>query len=178
MKLSMHTMAVDSFVPMLESLSAILDKGETHAKAAKLDLVNAKLAPDMFTLTQQVQLACDHAADTAARLSGEKAPTRTNDEKTIADLKARIATTVAFLRSLPATAFDGADHLDCTFPIPNNAKLLIVMDGLQFLRAWALPHFYFHVVTAYDILRHNGVVLGKQDYLSQVGAFIRPNAKA
>ena len=96
------------------------------------------------------------------------------DEKTIVDLKARIAKTVAYLRSLPAAAFEGAEDRDCTIPIPNDPKLVIAMNGLQFLRCWALPHFYFHVVTAYDILRHNGVVIGKQDYLSQVGAFVRP----
>lgn len=174
MKISMHTMAVDSFVPLLESLSQILDKGDAHAKAAKLDLVSARLAPDMFTLAQQVQLACDNASNGAARLCDQSAPAQADDEKTIADLRARIAKTVAYLRSLPAAAFEGAEERDCTIPIPNDPKLVIAMNGLQFLRAWALPHFYFHVVTAYDILRHNGVVIGKRDYLSQVGAFIRP----
>ena len=174
MKISMHAMSVDSFVPMLESLSQILDKGEAHAKAAKLDLVDARLAPDMFTLKQQVQLACDNASNGAARLCGQSAPAHADDEKTIADLKARIAKTVAYLRGLPAVAFEGAEERDCSFPIPNDPKLIIAMNGLQFLRAWALPHFYFHIVTAYDILRHNGVVIGKRDYLSQVGAFIRP----
>jgi hypothetical protein len=95
---------------------------------------------------------------------------------TIADLKARIAKAVAYLKSLPASAFNGAEERDCTIPIPNDAKLVIAMNGLQFLRAWALPHFYFHVVTAYDILRHEGVVIGKRDYLFQVGQFVRPRA--
>lgn len=174
MKISMHATAVDSFVPMLESLSQILDKSDAHAKAAKLDLVNARLAPDMYTLAQQVRLACDNASNGAARLCGQSAPARADDEKTIADLKARIAKTVAYLRSLPAEAFEGAEDRDCNIPIPNDPKLVIAMNGVQFLRCWALPHFYFHVVTAYDILRHNGVVIGKRDYLSQVGAFIRP----
>jgi len=176
MNISMHTMSVDTFVPMLESLSAILDKGAAHAKSAKLDLVNARLAPDMFTLAQQVQLACDNACESAARLSAQKPATFANDETTIADLKERIAKAVAYLKNLPASAFSGAEERDCTIPIPNDAKMVIAMNGVQYLRAWALPHFYFHVVTAYDILRHEGVVIGKRDYLSQVGQFVRPRA--
>jgi len=178
MNISMHTMSVDSFVPMLESLSAILDKGEAHAKAAKLDLVNARLAPDMYTLAQQVQIACSNARDGAGRLAGQKPPRSQDDERSIAELKALIAKTVAYFRGLPASAFEGAEERDCSIPMPNNPDMGFQMNGLQFLRAWALPHFYFHVVTAYDILRHNGVEIGKQDYLSQAGAFIRPTGKA
>ncbi len=176
MTISMHTMSVDTFVPMLESLSLILDKGAAHAKAAKLDLVNARLAPDMYTLAQQVQLACDNACNGAARLCAQEPAEFADDETIIADLKVRIAKSVAYLKGLPASAFAGAEERDCSLPIPNDDKLMIVMNGLQFLRAWALPHFYFHVVTAYDILRHNGVVIGKRDYLSQVGQFVRPRA--
>ncbi len=172
MKISMHTMAVDTFVPMLESLSQILDKGEAHAKANKLDLVNAKLAPDMYTLARQVQLACDHASNGTARLAGQEASARADDEKTVADLKARIAKTIAFVRALPVSAFEGAEERDCIIAIPNTAKMVIAMNGLQFLRAWALPHFYFHLVTAYDILRHNGVEIGKRDFLAHVGPYI------
>ena len=95
-------------------------------------------------------------------------------ETTLEGLQAQIDRTQKDLRSLPAAAFEGAEARDCSIPIPND--LTIVMNGLDFLRAWALPHFYFHVVTAYDILRHDGVALAKQDYLSQVGAFIRPSA--
>src|SRR5215467_8231577 len=109
MNISMHTMSIDSFVPMLESLSAILDKGEAHAKGAKLDLVNARLAPDMYTLAQQVQLACSNACEGAARLVAQKPPTFADDEATIAALKTRIAKSVAYLKSLPASAFDGAE---------------------------------------------------------------------
>jgi uncharacterized protein len=167
----MHTMAVDSFVPMLENLSAILDKGAAYAKSTKLDLVNARLAPDMFTLAQQVQLACDHARDGVSRLTGRNPPPVENHEKSLDDLRDRIANTVEYLKLSEASAFDGAEDRDCSIPLPNNR--VIVMNGLQFLRTWALPHFYFHVVTAYDILRHNRVVIGKQDYLSQVGAFTR-----
>jgi|SRR5215813_3367207 len=168
----MHTMAIDSFVPMLESLSAILDKGAAHAKSTGLELVSARLAPDMFTLVQQVQLACDHARDSVSRLTGKEPPRVENSERSLDDLKARIANTITCLNSIEARAFEGAEDRDCSIPIPNN--LVISMNGLQFLRVWALPHFYFHVVTAYDILRHHRVVIGKQDYLSQVGSFIRP----
>ena len=170
--ITMHTMAVDSFAPMLESLSACLDKGEAHARAKGLDLITARLAPDMFTLAQQVQQACHAAADCISRLTGRGAAAMAAPETTHAGLKAQIARTVAALRSVPEPAFAGAEARDCSIEIPGD--LVIVMDGLQLLRAWSLPHFYFHVVTAYDILRHHGVEIGKKDYVSQVGSFIRP----
>jgi uncharacterized protein len=172
MMISMHTMAVDSFAPMLESLAAVLDNGAAHAADTRLDLMEARLAPDMFTLGRQVQMACDYASGGVSRLTGKEPPHFENDEKTIDDLKTRIARTVDHVRSADAAAFVGAEDRDCSVPIPND--MVIAMNGLQFLRAWTLPHFYFHVVTAYDILRHHGVVIGKQDYLSQVGAFVRP----
>ena len=172
MRISIHTMSVDSFVPMLESLSAILDKGGAYSKTTGLDLLNARLAPDMFTLAQQVRLACDHARDGVSRLMGRNpSPVVENREKSLNDLRNRIAEAVAYLERSEPAAFDGAEDRDCSIPLPNNR--VISMDGLQFLRAWTLPHFYFHVVTAYDILRHNQVAIGKQDYLSQVGGFIR-----
>jgi len=165
-------MAVNSFVPMLESMTQWLGKGAAHAKGKDLDLVNARLAPDMFTLAQQVQQACHYARDGVARLTGQASAIREEAETTLPGLEAQIARTLDHVRSIPAGAFDGAEERDCSIPIPND--MIIKMDGLDFLRAWALPHFYFHVVTAYDILRHIGVALGKQDYLSQVGAFVRP----
>ena len=172
MKISMHTMAVDTFVPMLESLTAILGKGAAHPESAKVDLVNARLAPDMFTLAQQVQQACYYAKDATARLTGRPAAAMEDAEKTFAGLQEQIARTIELVRSVAAAAFDGAEDRDCSIEIPNG--MVIEMDGLRFLRAWSLPHFYFHVVTAYDILRHHGVVIGKQDYGSQVGSLIRP----
>jgi uncharacterized protein len=176
MKISMRTMAIDSFVPMLESLSACLDKGETFAKANGLDLVNAKLAPDMYTLAQQVQLACHHANDCTARLMGHPGRTMGSAGKSMAELKAQIAETQASLREVPAGAIDDSEERDCSMPTGDNA-MMIELNGLQLLRAWALPHFYFHVVTAFDILRNNGVAIGKQDYLSQIGAFVRSLSK-
>jgi hypothetical protein len=176
MKISMHAMAVKSFVPMLESLTQWLGKGAAHAKANNLDLVNARLAPDMFTLAQQVQQACYYARDGVARLTGQASATMEGAETTLPGLEAQIARTLDQVRGIPAGAFDGAEERDCSIPIAND--MIMKMDGLDFLRAWALPHFYFHVVTAYDILRHSGVVIGKQDYLSEVGGFIRPASSA
>jgi hypothetical protein len=172
-KLTLHTLAVDSYVPMLESLSAILDKAAAHAVGESLDLVNARLAPDMYPLAKQVNLACYYATDGTARLAGGPAREVTESKaQTLEDLKRLIAITVSELKKTDPTACAGAERRDCSISIPNG--MTIEMNGLQFLQSWALPHFYFHVVTAYDILRHNGVVIGKQDYLSQVGRFIRP----
>ena len=170
MTISIYTISVDTFVPMLRSLSALLDKGAEHAHAKGLDpdsLVNAKLAPDMFPLARQVQIACDQAKNGTARLTGQEPPSFDDDEKTLADLKARIAKTLAYLDEIRPAAFEDASNRQIAFTL--NDEFALDMDGVQYLRDWALPHFYFHVVTAYDILRHNGVQIGKRDYLSHVG---------
>ncbi|MGB0060599.1 DUF1993 domain-containing protein [Candidatus Binatus sp.] len=180
MKISIYAMATETFVPMLRSLSIILDKGAEHARARKSDpsaLVKARLAPDMYTLAQQVQLACTQACDSVAHLTGGEAPQFKNDEETLDALKARIAQTLDYLQSVRASAFDGAEDRAITIPIPEN-NIEFNMSGLQFLRDWALPHFYFHLVTAYDILRHCGVDIGKRDYLSHVGGYIRQRSPA
>ena len=174
MTITMYTMAVDSFAPMLASLSAILDKAAAHAADTSADLANARLAPDMFSLAQQVQSACHHAQDGVGRLTGRPPSQPEPVGATLDDLKKRIAETVAYLNSVDPAAFAGAEARDCGIEIPGT--IVIDMNGLQFLRAWALPHFYFHLVTAYGILRSQGVTIGKQDYLSQVAAFIRPAA--
>lgn len=174
MTISMYTMSVDSFVPMLESLAGILDKAATHASRQNTDPVRARLAPDMYDLAQQVQMACHYATDTAARLQGKpaRAPAADNDDQSIDDLKRRIAIAIQELKAVARDSLSGSEGCNCNLPIPNG--MMIEMDGLRFLRSWSLPHFYFHVVTAYDILRHNGVTIGKRDYLSQVGQFISP----
>jgi hypothetical protein len=172
MKVSMHAIAEGTFSAMLESLSEWLDKAAAHAETTRQDLVSARLAPDMFTLAQQVQQACYYARDGMARLSGRASVAKPEVATTLAGLKKQIAEALAVVRATPATAFDGADERDCSIPIADGK--LIAMDGLRFLRAWTLPHFYFHVVTAYGILRHSGVALGKYDYLSEIGDFIRP----
>ena len=173
--MSIYGIATKTFVPMLRSLSNLLDKGAEHARANKSDpdaLVTARLAPDMYSLAQQVQLACHQAIDATARLSGKDAAQLENNEKTLEELKARIAKTINYVESVRPDAFEGAEDRKITIPIPEN-NMEFEMNGLQFLRDWALPHFYFHVVTAYDILRHCGVDIGKRDYLSHVGGYIR-----
>jgi uncharacterized protein len=171
MTLSMHTMAVGSFVPMLTSLDAILERGAVFSEAHALDLVQARLAPDMYTLAQQVQQACHYATDAAARLAGRPSAPTDDAQETFAAVRDQIARTLETLSAAPAAAFEGAEQRDCSIEIGGDR--VIEMDGERFLRAWSLPHFYFHVVTAYDILRHHGVQIGKMDYESQVGGFIR-----
>jgi len=174
-KISIYGIATKTFVPMLRSLSHVLDKGAEHARANKSDpsaLLNARLAPDMYTLAQQVQLACRQAIDATARLIGRDAVQLENDEKTLEELRVRIDKTINYVEKVRHDAFEGAEDRKITIPIPEN-NIEFEMNGVQFLRDWALPHFYFHVVTAYDILRHNGVEIGKRDYMSQVGSYIR-----
>lgn len=178
MKISMHSMAIETFVPMLRSMAEVLDKGAAHARAKGIDpseLADARLAPDMFTLIQQVQQATNHAKDSTARLTGAQALTFDDSERTIHDLKSRIARTIEYLNGVPASAFEGAEGREVKIPVPNVGA--IEMNGLQFLRDWAIPHFYFHVVTGYDILRNAGVQIGKRDYLSNIGKYIRPLPK-
>ena len=178
--MSIYGIATKTFVPMLRSLSNLIDKGAEHARANKSDpdaLVTARLAPDMYTLAQQVQLACHQAVDATARLSGKDVAQLENNEKTLEELKVRIAKTINYVESVRPDAFEGAEDRKITIPIPEN-NMEFEMNGLQFLRDWALPHFYFHVVTAYDILRHNGVDIGKRDYLSHVGGYIRQRSPA
>ena len=178
--MSIYGIATKTFVPMLRSLSNLIDKGAEHARANKSDpdvLVTARLAPDMYTLAQQVQLACHQAIDATARLSGKDAAQLENDDKTLEELKVRIAKTINYVESVRPDAFEGAEDRKITIPIPEN-NMEFEMNGLQFLRDWALPHFYFHVVTAYDILRHCGVDIGKRDYLSHVGGYIRQRSPA
>jgi hypothetical protein len=176
----MYAMSIDTFAPMLRSLSANLDKGAQHMDVEKRDgaeLVNARLAPDMFTLARQVQIACDHAKNGSARLMGREAPRFEDDEQTLDELKARIAKTLSYMAGAPVDAFEGAE--DRKIIIPGPGETVFEMTGLQYLRDWALPHFYFHVVTAYDILRHSGVAIGKRDYVGDlVGGYMRPGGAA
>ncbi|HYK24957.1 MAG TPA: DUF1993 domain-containing protein [Steroidobacteraceae bacterium] len=167
MKISMHTMSVEAFVPTLTGLGKILDKAAQHASAKKFDpavLVNARLAPDMFPLAKQVQIACDFAKGAAARLTGQEAPKFEDNEQTIDELKARVARTLDYVKGFGPAAFEGAEDRDIKLSFPNGMSL--EFKGLAFLRDWALPNFYFHAVTAYDILRHNGIEIGKRDYLN------------
>lgn len=174
MKPILYAMSVETCVNVLTSLSGILDKAAQYAEARKFDptvLVNARLAPDMFPLVQQVQIASDHAKGLAARLAGQEPPRFEDNEKTLDDLKARVVKTIDYLRSVPASAFEGAENRKIEMEMRNGMSLS--SDGLRFLRDWALPNIYFHVVTAYDILRHNGVEIGKRDYMGFAGDLIR-----
>jgi hypothetical protein len=161
----MYTMSVETFIPLLRSLSKQLDKAAQHAGSKKFDaavLVNARLAPDMFPLVKQVQIACDFAKNSSARLTGQEPPRFEDNEQTLDELKARIARTLDYLQGLRANAFDGAETRDVKVTVPNAS---FEMKGLAFLKDWALPNFYFHLVAAYAILRHNGVEVGKRDFL-------------
>jgi hypothetical protein len=173
--LSLYELASETFAPMLRALADILDKGAAHAREKKLPataLPTARLAPDMYTLAQQVQLACSNARECVEQLTGHAPKWFDENETTIDELKAHIDATIDYLASIPKRAYDGADRKEIAIPLPDDG-MAIVMNGVQFLRDWGIPHFYFHVVTAYDILRHNGVEIGKRDYLARVGSYIQ-----
>ncbi len=161
----MHAFSAPTFTRMLRNLSAILTKAETYAKAKNFDpavLLNARLAPDMLPLTRQVQIASDAAKGAMARLAGHEAEKIEDTETTFAQLQARIAKTVALVEGYSETQLDGSDKREITLKIPNSE---LKFSGIDFLNTWALPNFYFHITTAYAILRHNGVELGKRDFL-------------
>jgi uncharacterized protein len=166
MKISVPAMSVDVCVRVLSNLSVLLDKGQAYAAARKFDpavLVNARLAPDMFPLSKQVQIACDIAKNGCSRLAGVTPPAFEDKEQTIDELKARIARTVDHLKGIPAGAFEGAEDRD--LKIPAGPEVFLDFKGLDFLQTWLLPNVFFHATTAYAILRHNGVDVGKRDFL-------------
>lgn len=167
MSISMSKASAGRFANMLSNLEALLRKGEAHAEARKFDpavLLQSRLYPDMFPLLRQVQIACDNAKGPVARLAGMEPPKHEDDEKTFADLYARIAKTQAFIASVPAENLDGSEERDIMLKLGPQE---VHFTGLQYLCGFALPNFYFHVVTAYNILRHNGVEIGKRDYIGQ-----------
>lgn len=164
MTISMYQVSIPRFAHMLQNLSAILDKAEAHAEARKIDpsvLPSARLFPDMLPLTAQVRIACDAANGAAARLSGVAAPTF-GDDKTFADMKGRIEKSIAYLKSITPAQVDGTEKKETVVKVAGKD---VTYAGMQFLLARAIPNFYFHVTTAYDILRHNGVEIGKSDFL-------------
>jgi hypothetical protein len=176
MNLSAYDLAIDTFVPMLSTLQSLLGKGAEFAAAKKFDLavlVQARLAPDMLPLQRQVQISCYHAKDAAARLTGKDPLTPANADETFDELRARVAATIAELQSLSRASFEAAFDRDIAIPMSAHG-IVFEMKGYQYLRDWVFPHFYFHVVTAYDILRHNGVPLGKADYAGIAGRHIKP----
>jgi hypothetical protein len=168
MKMSMYEASIPLFLHTLENLKSILQKGAAHAEAKKFDannLVNSRLAPDMFNLARQIQIASDAAKGAAARLSGLEAPKFEDNEATFPELVARVEKTIDYLRGFQAAQFEGAEERTISITIPRG---VLSFSGLQFLRHWAVPNFYFHVTTAYNLLRHNGVDIGKADFLGKV----------
>ena len=169
MSFSMSQTSIPTFEIGLNALSAILDKAEAFAAAKKIDpavLLNTRLAPDMFPLVRQVQVATDLAKNGAARLAGVEPPRFDDKETTIAELKARLAKTIAFVKSLDPKQIDAAGNRQITFPLgPTNKG---EMKGDDYLNHFVLPNVYFHLAAAYAILRHCGVEIGKQDFLGAI----------
>jgi len=165
MTISMYQASAPRFVNTLKNLSAILDKAQAHAEAKKIQppvLLNCRLYPDMFPMKRQVQVACDTAKGAVARLAGVEVPKHEDTEETFAELKVRIAKTIEFVETIKAAQIDGCEEKNIHLKLGSRE---IDWKGMQYLLGYALPNFYFHVVTAYDILRHNGVELAKRDYI-------------
>ncbi len=165
MSISMYQASVPRFVNILGNLSTILDKAQAHVDAKKLDasaLTGYRLFPDMFPMSRQVQIACDTAKGVVARLAGAEIPKDEDNEKTLAELKARIAKTIAFVQGFTPAQIDGTEDKAI---VTKRGDKETHYKGMQFLLGHAVPNFYFHVTTVYNILRHNGVEIGKRDYL-------------
>jgi hypothetical protein len=166
MALSMHQVSVPVFQRTLQALSNCLDKAEAHVEAHKLDpaaLTHFRLFPDMFPFYRQIQLSTDHAKGAPARLAGIEVPKFEDVETTFPDLRARIAKTLDFIASIDPKKMDGAEDRELSLRAAGRDR---VFTGYSYLFAHAFPNFFFHATTAYDMLRHNGVELGKRDFLN------------
>ena len=165
MNISMYQASAPRFVNTLRNLSAILDKAQAYADTKKIDptvLTSYRLYPDMFSMARQVQVACDTAKGAVARLAGVEVPKHEDTERTLAELKARIAKTIEFIGTIKPAQIDGSEDKDITLTL---GRREVKFKGMQYLLGFAQPNFYFHATTAYDILRHNGLDIGKQDYI-------------
>jgi hypothetical protein len=165
MTISMYQVAVPSLVRSLNNLVSILEKGAAHAEAKKIDpavLIASRLYPDMFPLSRQVQIASDIARRGVARLAGVEAPAIEDKETTFAELGDRLKNVVAFIENFTPEQIDGSEEKVITLPV---GKETMTFTGQAYLLFFILPNVYFHVTTAYDILRHSGVELGKRDFL-------------
>jgi hypothetical protein len=165
--MSFYDASVPAFLQILGSLSGILSKAEAHCRAKNIQpdvLLGARLYPDMLPFTRQIQLVCDFAAKSCARLTHSEVPSTPDTEKTFDELRERLAKTVEYVKTFKPAQFEGGDSRDVSFPAggPNNTMTL---KGRQFLNNYAFPNFYFHAATAHGILRHNGVEIGKRDFL-------------
>jgi len=166
MSLSMHAASVPVFQQMLAALGGVLAKAEAFAVERKIDpaaLLQARLYPDMFPLARQVQIACDFAGSVSARLAGAEVPAYEGGDQTFAGLQQRIDVTLAFIAGLDAARFEGSEARELLLR-PGTPKERRI-GGQAYLLAYGLPQFFFHVTTAYDLLRHNGVEIGKKDYM-------------
>jgi hypothetical protein len=168
MTISMYNASIPVMIKMLGNLEAILDKAIAHAAARKIDdaaFVQARLFPDMFTFARQIRVATDMSKGAGARLAGIDIPKFDDNEKTLPELKARLRKAVDFLKTLTPAQFDGSEERAITLTVGSNT---FHFKGLDYLQHWALPHFYFHVTTAYNLLRHGGIEIGKMDYIGKV----------
>ena len=163
----MYSISLPPLRHQLTALSSVLKKAEAHCEARKIDgevMTSMRLFPDMLPLTRQVMIACDFAKGCAARLSGQAVPSYADEEKTFAELQARIAKTIAFMDTVEAKQLEGAAKRDVTVKVAGKDR---TMSGQDYFTSYVLPNFFFHVTTAYNILRHNGVELGKGDFLGR-----------
>ncbi len=169
MKISVHAVSVDLLANTLANLSHLLDKGHAHAVARKFDpavLLAARLAPDMFPLTRQVQIASDMAKYGVSRLAGIEAPKFDDREQTFEELRTRVARTIDFIKGVPTGSLEGSEDRIIKVPLRDRT---LELKGLDYLLRWVIPNALFHVTTTYAILRHNGVELGKTDFLTGSG---------
>jgi hypothetical protein len=165
MKISMYAMSHDVFKKSLTQLLHVMEKGVANAKARGFEtsvLVSARLAPDMLPFAKQIQLTSDFAKNSMARLAAVDPPKFEDNETTMDELVVRVKKTLDYISTIPASAFEGSETRDIKIPLRDRT---LEMKGLHFLQHWAIPNFYFHFVTAYNLLRHNGVDIGKRDFL-------------
>ena len=168
MAVSMHSATAPVFVQVLTALSGCLDKAAAHCEAKKIDpnaLLQMRLAPDMYTLAQQVQQATNHAVGAVARPAGMEPPAFAGNEASFADLKARVASALDFVKSVPASKVDGTEAKPVELKFPART---LNFTAQNYAMHFALPNFFFHATTAYDILRHAGVEVGKRDFIGQI----------
>jgi len=164
--MSFYDASVPAFLQILRSLSGLLAKAEAHCRAKNIQpevLLGARLYPDMLPLSRQIQLACDFAAKGCARLAQSEVPSTPDTEKTFEELRQRLANTSDYLKKFTPAQFEGADIRDVTFPAGPDRT--VTLKGQQFLNVFTFPNFYFHAAIAHGILRHNGVEIGKRDFL-------------
>ena len=164
--MSLYDTTVPAFLQILGSLSGILDKAAAHCKAKNIQpdvLLGARLYPDMLPLTRQIQIASDFAGKSCARLAGTEVPTTPDTEKTFDELQQRLASTIDYVKTFKPAQFEGGESRDVEFPIGPTERM--TLKGRQYLSNVAFPNFYFHAAIAHGILRHNGVQIGKRDFL-------------